>query len=493
MTIRVAKYISLLLLLSGIIVSCDKELENSGVDLVDNNKFSTNSYFSQIKTETENVEAVRTDNAPNFLLGLYEDNTVFGTTEASLISQLRIPFAGLTFDETARIDTVIIELPYYYTNDGVFDDNKPKFTLDSIFGNKNTAYKLKVNRVNTFLNNLDPEDPSKQLKYYSDKDYELSDLLGEVDFVPNANDTMTVVKRKAADGSIYEEDERKDSPVRPTLKIPLDTEFFTQNFLGAANESHFATNDDFIDFFRGVFIEALPINGIVDANLIQMNLLTDAKMTVYYSETIDGENTPSQYVFRFSGIIANKFENSTVVYDPQFNYIQGAGGSLTTISLFGDDNDGNNIPDELEELRNNDWLVNEANLVFYVNQDLSSDFTPDRLILYNYETNRQLPDVFGLNGFGSIGGFVEKDDSNKAFKYKFRITDYVSQLLDPTSDTELNKLAIKVFNSTDAPVNNQDFFVREYGWNPKRVVLYGSESSLEDKKVKLEIIYSELN
>ncbi|WP_196887050.1 DUF4270 domain-containing protein [Aureivirga sp. CE67] len=489
MTIKVAKYISLLLL-SSFVISCDKELENSGVDLIDNDKFSTRTYTSQVKTTTENVESVRTDNAPNYLLGIYDDPD-FGVTTGSIVSQLRVPFAGLSFDETARIDAVILEIPYYYTNDGVYDDNKPKFKLDSVYGNAQTPYRLKVNRVATYLNNLDPEDPSKQLKYYSDKDYELSDLLAEQVFVPNPNDTMIVISRRAEDGTIYEEDERKSSPVRPSIKISLDPDFFTNNFLGDENKSKFTTNDDFIDFFRGIYIQAEPIDGFTDASLIQTNL-DNAKLTVYFSETIDGENTPSLFNFGFNNVTANNFENSTITYNPQNNYVQGAGGSITTISLFGQDSE-DEIPAELEELRTKNWIINEARLVFNVNDDLSSDFTPDRLLIYNYDKNRQLPDVFGIDGFSGIGGSVEKDDDGKAIKYTFRITDYITNLLDESNDEELNKLAIKVYNTSDAPQSNQDFLIKDYGWNPKRVVLYGSESPIEDKKVKLEIIYSEIN
>ncbi|HAQ54451.1 MAG TPA: DUF4270 domain-containing protein, partial [Flavobacteriaceae bacterium] len=64
------------------------------------------------------------------------------------------------------------------------------------------------------------------------------------------------------------------------------------------------------------------------------------------------------------------------------------------VSLFGDDNDGNGVADELDEIRQNNWLINEANLIFYVDKDAITDGykEPERLVLYDIDNGRLLTD-----------------------------------------------------------------------------------------------------
>ena len=75
-------------------------------------------------------------------------------------------------------------------------------------------------------------------------------------------------------------------------------------------------------------------------------------------------------------------------------YVRGGEGIAAVVSLFGDDNDGNGVADELDEIRQNNWLINEANLIFYVDQDAISDGykEPERLILYDIDNGRLLTD-----------------------------------------------------------------------------------------------------
>ena len=40
------------------------------------------------------------------------------------------------------------------------------------------------------------------------------------------------------------------------------------------------------------------------------------------------------------------------------------------------------------------WIINEANLVFYVDQDACEENEPDRLILYDLKNNTPIIDYF---------------------------------------------------------------------------------------------------
>ena len=77
--------------------------------------------------------------------------------------------------------------------------------------------------------------------------------------------------------------------------------------------------------------------------------------------------------------------------------------------------------------------------------------------------------------------------------YIFRITDYISELLKAEEPLDLVKLGLKVYNSSDTPASIFDFTIKDFSWNPKGVVLFGNDPSFGDKRIKLEILYSEIN
>ena len=69
-------------------------------------------------------------------------------------------------------------------------------------------------------------------------------------------------------------------------------------------------------------------------------------------------------------------------------YMRGGAGTYTDIDLFGDEPTAEAT---IEEIRNNNWVINEANLIFYVDSDRLSGVggttEPPRLYLFNAETN----------------------------------------------------------------------------------------------------------
>jgi hypothetical protein len=232
--------------------------------------------------------------------------------------------------------------------------------------------------------------------------------------------------------------------------------------------------------------------------------MTNAKMTIYYSKTVDetadqdlngngtkgetGIRTSHNYAFLFGNLKANYFDRSytnSKQSGADRLYVQGAAGSLATIDLF--------VGQNLSELQNKNWLINDANLTFYVDQNASSDIAPEQLMIYNYQENSQITDMI-TEGTNVVGGYLEYDDDGKPYKYVFKITDYISELLKSDEPLDLVKLGIKVYNNpTDAPVSVSDLIVREVSWTPKGVVLYNHNASAAEKRVKLQISYTELN
>ena len=137
-------------------------------------------------------------------------------------------------------------------------------------------------------------------------------------------------------------------------------------------------------------------------------------------------------------------------------------------------------------------MVNEANLVFYVDQEASSNIVPEQLFIYNYDDNEQVTDVM-TEGLNTVGGLLEYDDDGNPYRYVFKITDFVSNLIKQTDPTESTKLGLKVYNPTDLPTSRLDTQIRTFNWNPKGVVLFDHNENAGDKKLKLELFYTEIN
>ena len=502
------KYLGIFSLVFFSLISCEKEIESIGVNLVDNDTFSTDKITTEVITASKNVDRVPANLLNQYLLGVYADDE-FGKLTASVVTQLSLPTFGETYasgyGDDPAIDSVLINIPYQATRLEDYTDGKPKFSVDSVFGNQDVAFKLDIFELKTFLNTLDPNDPSKQAIYYSDKEFQKGTTpLFSGDFKVNANDTVTYIKRYLNDGiTVFDIDTIKRDDLSPSINIPLNETLIHQLFVENPSNSEFVTSDNFNHYFRGLFIEASELTN-EKAHILSLNIET-AKMVIYYSKTQDetdvqdlngngttGElnvRTKHTYNFTFGSIKSNvlkrDYTTSKASGDDRI-YVQGAAGSIATVELFSNEN--------LTDLRANNWLINDANLTLYVDQNASSNIVPEQLFIYNYDENEQLLDMVS-EGISTVGGTLERDDDGNPYKYVFKVTDYISELLksDLEEPLDLVKLGIKVYNSTDAPSSTSDLTIKDYSWTPKGVVLYNHNPSAGDKRVKLEVSYTKLN
>lgn len=535
------KNIGLVLMLLIGIISCEKDFEDIAVDLVDNNKFSVGDSTIEIISYNRSIERSRVDNndfrrQPLSLLGVNNNND-FGHLKAAIISQLSLPTFGVNFGQNPLVDKVVLDIPYLVkdttvikeitdNNDTIYESIK---TLDSIYGNKNIEYNITVNELGTFLNVLDPIDPSKPQEYYSDKNYQLLDQIYSDNFKPNVNDTVLYVDRELViigedenGNPIHDVDTIKSANLIPSIKLNLDNGFFQNRFLDHDGSSDFDSNDNFRKYFRGVIVDANGMDGSV------MNLNTKgSRVTIYYTNEVtknEGANedlngngivgeenvlvkTKQAVEFPFLGVYSNNYIhdyttgtiNNLLVNPDMINgeeklYVQGAGGSEAILDLISEE--------DLDEIRSKNWLINDAILTFYV--DGIQEEVPQQLFLYNYEYGSNIPDLaspfFGPDVFGGkleykrelIPGSIPPKYKNIPEKYVFRITKYFSQLVDATNPKAPTKLALKNYVRTDTPdFTLIDTLVKPYNWIPKGVVLKGNlPIQNNDNRIKLEIFYS---
>jgi hypothetical protein len=198
-----------------------------------------------------------------------------------------------------------------------------------------------------------------------------------------------------------------------------------------------------------------------------------------------------------------------VTGDKKLNMKGGAEGSIAILDLFGK-------PNELSDLKKKGWLVNEANLVFYVDSiAMKKAIEPNRIYLYDLNNHRPLLDYatdFSTNKDPKLnkvihGGILEKQDivGGRGIKYKFRITNHIRNLIDKDSTNVRLGLAVteSILITSNAKLKNTtsptaiDRVPLSNVLNPLGTVLYGSNYLFSDKeykyRMKLEIHYTKLN
>ena len=386
-------------------------------------------------------------------------------------------------------------------------------------GDVNKEYELKVYELGTFLNSLDPLDPSKSKKYYSNESYDkVGDPIGLIDFKPDVTDTVLYVNRYFLGTGVNDRDTIVKANTVPSIKIPLDTTFFRNRFVDMQDTGIFSSSDAFLDYFRGIYIEPEGDDGS-----LMLLKMTDATLNIYYTNSIetvesttdlngDGDTddivmvrTKQTKSYALSGVRANKYIRDYTGSDAlsYFNpvdtvngqeklFVQGAAGSEAIIEIFKDTT-------VLKNIREKNWLVNGAFIDLYLDGD--QDILPNQLFLYNYDEKMQVLDAYTETD--GIYGFLARDgDGNllEPLRYEFTITNYMSELLKPESEdpVALHKFGVRVLHSLDQITQTSTTLrVFDRSWIAKGAVLFGNNiiegQSNFDKRVKLRIYYTENN
>ena len=520
-----------------LIVSCsDDDLNSVNVVIIDKEAFITDEITRFIEVSNEEVLRVASTANGQYLFGVFNDSE-FGTLQGSFVSQIALPSNVYLYDFekepdsiiTSALDDVVLYIPYQATVKDISSEGDYTYTLDSIFGVKDIEadpivygdFDFEVRELEKFLNTLDPQDPSTAKMYYTDEDYNLPSegaLLASGTYAFSANDQVTYISREI-DGAPYQDDDEISLPNQaPRIAIHLDKTFFTTEFLEkflipgeTPPTDDFSSYEDFIRYFKGLYVKATSTEPAAIASL----LLSDAYLEIYYTnkielvsngETVDVEAKTKR--FSFGGVKASQYlyPERTVKTGDKL-YIQGAAGSIGNIKLFGyDEANPEIVTDDLLDLReqsNNQnnvpiWLINEASIRFYVDESLTSVTDKvHKLFLY-----KKVPEIDGypaynsqlLDYLASSTAVVSEgnltSDSDGVY-YNFRITDYVTELLDGRNTKNVDNLGLKLFNSSDFVTSATDTIVNSMNWDPRGVVLYsGTNATPIENRAVLKINYS---
>lgn len=425
-----------------------------------------------------------------------------------------------------------IELDSIYVNGKNYDDLPEDF--EPIFN-------LKVERSTFFLRDLDPNTNFQEAQqYFSSQEFAPS-FVSDVLFDSNEDGQVTIDSKEILipredDESTEDVDESQtNSKLNPGIRISLDNQWFQENILDKEGSSELLSQANFSEFMRGIHLALTPQEGeelmlLLDLRLANITLTYTYKSYSTNStpdDTSDDEIKTNERDVVFSLIsgaangnisgnavntIRNEMYPAQVLdhLDKEENasriFLKGGAGVTARINLF-EMNEGESI---VEQIRAENWVINEANLVFNVDADLTQDnIAPPRLYLYNVETGNPLynpnteqntaENLFGL--FLNYGGIIEKNDDGST-KYTVRITDYLNEIIvrDAANSTlgltlTTNIQAIGLANAmltegeVDIPATSTIL--------PLGTVLFGSnipESDPNfDKRLKLEISYTEID
>lgn len=417
-----------------------------------------------------------------------------------------------------------------------------KVELDSIYVNGinydavnkdvPTTVNLKVQRSTYFLRDLDPNSNFQESQQYYSSQQFAPDFVSDVLFegaVEISNEEILIARKD--DESTEDVDESLTFTKRnPGIRVALDNDFFQTNILNKEGSSELLSQANFTEFIRGLHFSTIDEEGNEVYFMFDLRNTNITMTYTYqsYSETATNNRVTNEKDFTFT-FLAQAANNApingnavntllTENYGPQIVealsseenasriYLKGGPGTYAEINLF-EENGAENI---IERIRAENWVVNEANLVFYVDREQldanGSQLEPPRLYLYNTKSKFPLinvnteqsvsQDLFGY--YRNYDGIIQKTNG-KGTKYSIKITDHINNLVvrDSANTTLGLTLTSNIQNwnvaNAKLPNREEDLPVASTV-TPIGTVLYGSNLLATDpnydKRLRLEIFYT---
>ena len=452
---------------------------------------------------------VQSNRLPAYQLGVYND-PVYGKSTVNLLSQLTLESSNPTFGDSAAVDSVYVYLPFFST--GTTVDSVTTYETDSIYGT--SPINVNIFASNYFLRDFDPNTGFEEFQsYYTDQaatfEANLGVQLGAVEnFVPN---TRGYVINKGTD---------KEEKLGPGFRIKLDSAFFQDNVIKMEGTEELRNNNNFKNFLRGIYFD---VNTTSNNGSLFIFDIEKAHVSIFY--TADHKTNPDEkenkiFKLNLGGINVNTFENElnpqiqTALENPNIEtgeenlYLRGGDGIISVVELFGKDTDNNGVADELQVLRDKKWIVNEANLFFYVNQDLivGGAPEPERIIIYDLKNSNVLADYLldtsnglpPLDAYTNHYGRLERGSDGNGKYYKLKITTHISNLINkdstnvPLGIVVSQNVAIRTTQQLQNPMEpNIKEIPSSTVISPEGTILYGNMATDPAKRLKLQIYYTE--
>ena len=405
------------------------------------------------------------------------------------------------------------------------------YALDSLIGNSEATFKLKVSELDYFLRPYDPDSNFEKFQKYYSNNRLPENFSGHILFDDEIKiDPNELVFYNEDDPETEDVDESEEVKERlsPRIRVDLDNDFFQTKFLDKEGSQEISNLDNFKLYFKGLVMETYDFS---DPLLMILNFNEAEIKVIYEYQKYNKQDTPddtaddtvdteeAEFLFKLNGIKLNSFKHdpypgyvysaiADTITNPERVYLKGGEGIMAEIELFKDDNG----VDVLEEIRAKEWLVNEANISMYIDKDMLSVsggiIEPSRLYLYDLVNKAPVIDYFVDNTAGQKsyqnkvihGGLIELDEDKNGLMYKIRISEHIKNVVRKDSTNVKLGLVVSsdINNTINIEVEDSDFMTYtplSSAVNPLGTVLIGPSPSAEnfDKRMRLNLFYTEVS
>jgi len=405
--------------------------------LPEDNLFDVKDTVLNVKLKTVREDSIRTDSLGSYMLGYLKDEPDFGTTKASIFSQVLLPSNNIFFDSDVVYDSLVLHLAY-----------------DFSYGDTMARQTIKVHTLTESLNQ--PENHFMQ----DDFAYNENPVGFLENFQHKLSDTINVTRPLFAGEDTIS---NQNLSLVPQLIIRLDDDlgkmFFEQILQNNDEENEdnpFDSNSLFLEYFYGFFI-TLDESYSDDNLLISYNFSNASQLSLYYhtetqgivyGDTIDGvvdsfevtnynyptqplnfvinENTES--INQITNNYSNTKANAAIDNDTNdIAYSIGMGGLNIEVEIEGIDNDFfedialHKATLQLEEAEPNSSKRYFVPPIFFVS---SLNENGDLLPIEDYSLQVQSSNVY------QAGGFVQKEDSISNNAYSINCTTFIQNYVE---------------------------------------------------------------
>ena len=419
-------------------------------------------------------------------------------------------------------------------DNSTYNNESQVYEIDSIFGNRNASFDLKVYQLTYYLSSLDPNN-----NFESSKEYFSNDNFYQKGFYGKTLHDNTVTLNFEEIPVLFAEDDPNTEPDEltqvsyfetPRLRAPLDVTFFQRYIMNQEGSDKLTNQANFNNYFNGIIVRAENFSDDLFMSLDVFNAKLVLEYDYNFYNTNGTDDLSDDVIERkkkvntiplggvtynlhehtgYSQAIAEEVVASNDNIPSEKIYLNGT-KFVSKLKLFSDDN---SISSELKELKAKDVLINEANIVLHLDNNIHKSnyqFLPKRLYVYSYKDGEPVadynkdfsqsfsPTAVNANKF-LFGGLLQYDSNNTPTSYKFNITNHISNIVRYDS-LNIDLGLTTTYNIEDVTLKN-GYFTNLSRLDlpspsialPFPVALFGSSSADPDflKKLKLEVIYTE--
>jgi len=396
--------ISVLFLLICLFSACKKNWNELGSQLIATENITVLSFDSlKIKASIHKEDSLSSLNTSSYFLGSFTD-TDFGSTDASIYTEFRMPSSDVVFGENAQADSIVLS-----------------FQIEGFYGDTSSALNISVKEMLEEITSstTDSSGQDSSIVIYTDQDFLIDNTtIGSLSYTAASSGTTLV-------------------------NINLTNEF-AQSFLDAET-LNFEDNTAFQSFFKGLYISCDQFTS--QGMLLELDLLdVSSKLTLYYQ---NNESDSLSYDFQinsnadkmtrwFHDYSTTNIPNLIGEEDLEQAYVQGSVGYRTYLTL-----------PSLESLKDSNYVIHKAELTIpYIYNENDSVFG--------------IPSKLGLAAVNNQGGLeILSEDQNIQGSsyfdgnsnvldqtYTFNIARYVHKVIE---QGYTNRLAIYVPSSVISP------------------------------------------